>query len=119
MTASEAEVRQALGELKARAAAGRGPGACRRDAALDRFNGINRELIALSRRNSDVHSLALLARPKARGDRGVRGSTPSPGRGAREARVHRNALTLNSGQPDGKKEGAARGVLALYLFLVT
>ena len=43
-------------------------------AALNRFGAINKELIVLSRRNSDVHSLAPVARAQARRHRGRRGS---------------------------------------------
>jgi hypothetical protein len=58
MAASEAEARRALDELKRLApSAGSELGAAA--AALDRFKSINGEIVTLSRRNTNVRSLAL------------------------------------------------------------
>ena len=59
MTASEAAARRQLEQLKSLLPPGAGPHLTAATAALDRFKAINTELIALSRRNSDVRSLAL------------------------------------------------------------
>ena len=60
MTASAAVARKALADLKASADARRlGPQLAAAGAALDRFMAIHTEIITLSRRNSDVRSLAL------------------------------------------------------------
>ena len=59
MAASEAEARHAVHQLKAALPAASAPHLAGATAALDRFSAINKELILLSRRNSDVQSLAL------------------------------------------------------------
>lgn len=57
MAEAETAARHALGSL--RGLAGPGPDLAAAGAALDRFTTINAELVALSRRNSNVRSLAL------------------------------------------------------------
>ena len=57
MTSSKTAARQALDALKGLVQPG--PDLAAAATALDRFDAINTELVALSRRNSDVHSLAL------------------------------------------------------------
>jgi hypothetical protein len=59
MTALETSAQKALDELKGRLGAGAGPQLAAAAAALERFKGVHREIITLSRRNSDVRSLAL------------------------------------------------------------
>jgi hypothetical protein len=57
MAAAETAARRALDSLKGLVRPS--PDLAAAAAALDRFDAINTELVALSRRNSDVHSLAL------------------------------------------------------------
>ena len=57
MAVAETEARRALDSLKDLVPAGRDLGPA--TSALDRFDAINAELVGLSRRNSDVRSLAL------------------------------------------------------------
>ena len=59
MTASAAVARKALEELKAALTPAAAPQLAAAGAALDRFMAIHAEIITLSRRNSDVRSLAL------------------------------------------------------------
>ncbi len=59
MAASEAVARKALEQLKAVVPGAAAPELASAVAALDRFKAINDELIVLSRRNSNVRSLAL------------------------------------------------------------
>jgi hypothetical protein len=59
MTASESAARRALAELKGLLGSEGASHVAAAGAALDRFHAINVELIRLSRRNSDVRSLAL------------------------------------------------------------
>ena len=59
MAASEAVARKALEQLKAVVPGAAAPQLASAVAALDRFKAINDELIVLSRRNSNVRSLAL------------------------------------------------------------
>ena len=59
MAESEAAARTAVQQLKTVLSAAAAPQLADAIAALDRFNGINKELIVLSRRNSEVRSLAL------------------------------------------------------------
>ncbi len=59
MKASEAVARKALDELKAALPPNAGPQLDAAGAALERFMGIHAEIITLSRRNSNVRSLAL------------------------------------------------------------
>jgi hypothetical protein len=59
MAASETAARQALEELKPTVAPAMAPRLAAASAALDRFKAINDEIIALSRRNTHVRSLAL------------------------------------------------------------
>jgi hypothetical protein len=59
MKAAEAEARAALAQLNALTAPAARPGLAAATAALDRFMGINAEIVTLSRRNSNVRSLAL------------------------------------------------------------
>lgn len=59
MAASEADARSAVRQLAAVLPASNSRQLADAIAALDRFAATNKELIALSRRNSDVHSLAL------------------------------------------------------------
>jgi hypothetical protein len=59
MSALLGEARAAVEELKAAAPPGASPHLAKAAAALDRFNAVQKEIIALSRRNSDVQSLAL------------------------------------------------------------
>src|SRR6185295_12545984 len=57
MAAWEGEVRKSLAELKS--TPGTGAAVATATAAFDRFMAANRELVMLSRRNSNVRSLAL------------------------------------------------------------
>jgi hypothetical protein len=59
MAASEAAARKTLDSLKALLPPAAGPRLAAAAAALDRFTTINAELVKLSRRNSNVRSLAL------------------------------------------------------------
>jgi hypothetical protein len=59
MTASAAVARKALADLKAMLTPAAAPQLAAAGAALDRFMAIQIEIITLSRRNSDVRSLAL------------------------------------------------------------
>jgi hypothetical protein len=59
MAASDAAGRKALEALKALLPPAAGPQLAAAAAALDRFKAINAELVTLSRRNSNVRSLAL------------------------------------------------------------
>ena len=59
MAASEAAARKALDSLKVALGPGAAPQLAAAVAALDRFAAINTELVTLSRRNSNVRSLAL------------------------------------------------------------
>jgi len=59
MAVLETTARQALDELKAQRGAAAGPSLANATAALERFTELNREIVGLSRRNSDVRSLAL------------------------------------------------------------
>jgi hypothetical protein len=66
MAASEAAARRGLAQMNSLLPPGAGPHLSGATAALDRFKTINDELIKLSRRNSDVRSLALtLGRKRA------------------------------------------------------
>lgn len=64
MAARQAAARTALGSLSDHALPAAGAPLERARAALDRFDGISRELIALSRANSNVRSLELALRQK-------------------------------------------------------
>jgi hypothetical protein len=59
MAASEAAARKALDSLKGLLPAGAGPSLAKAADELARFTAINAEVVALSRRNSNVRSLAL------------------------------------------------------------
>jgi hypothetical protein len=59
MATLEAAARRDLRTLTALAPPGSGPGLAAAEAALDRFNALNAEIVSLSRRNSNVRSLAL------------------------------------------------------------
>ena len=59
MAASEAAARKAVDTLKGSLLSAAGPQLSAAVAALDRFKAINAELVTLSRRNSNVRSLAL------------------------------------------------------------
>jgi hypothetical protein len=59
MDASARAAGKALDELKTTLGPAAGPQIAAAGAALDRFMTIHREIITLSRRNSDVRSLAL------------------------------------------------------------
>jgi hypothetical protein len=59
MTASAAVARRSIDELKAALAPAAQPHLAAAVSALDRFMSIHTEIIALSRRNSEVRSLAL------------------------------------------------------------
>ena len=59
MAASEAAARKAVDALKGLVPSAAGPQLAAAAAALDRFQAINAELVTLSRRNSNVRSLAL------------------------------------------------------------
>ena len=59
MTASQTNARKALDTLKGMLPSSAGPQLAAAAAALDRFKTINDELVTLSRRNSNVRSLAL------------------------------------------------------------
>jgi hypothetical protein len=59
MTASDAAARRQLEQVKSLLPPGAGAHLTAATVALDRFTAINTELIALSRRNSEVRSLAL------------------------------------------------------------
>ena len=66
MAASEAAARREVEQMKSLLPPGAGPHLTAAVTALDRFKTINAELIKLSRRNSDVRSLALtLGRKRA------------------------------------------------------
>jgi hypothetical protein len=59
MEALEATAQKTLDELKGQLGAGARPQLAAASEALERFRAVNREIIALSRRNSDVRSVAL------------------------------------------------------------
>jgi hypothetical protein len=59
MRASEAVARQSLDDLRTASGPTAGPQVAAATAALERFIARNREIVALSRRNSNVRSLAL------------------------------------------------------------
>jgi hypothetical protein len=59
MAASEAAARKALTTLRGQLPSTAEPQLAAAVAALDRFTAINAELVTLSRRNSNVRSLAL------------------------------------------------------------
>jgi hypothetical protein len=59
MAASDAAARNALAQLKTTTASAGGAELASAGEALDRFKAINDEIVALSRRNSNVRSLAL------------------------------------------------------------
>ena len=59
MTASAVLARKALDELRSTLSSEAAPQLSAAAAALDRFMSIHKEIITLSRRNSDVRSLAL------------------------------------------------------------
>jgi hypothetical protein len=59
MAASEADARKAVDALKSLLPSSAAPQLFAAAAALDRFTAINAELVTLSRRNSNVRSLAL------------------------------------------------------------
>jgi len=59
MIASEGEARKALAQMREVVPASSRAQLNAADAALDRFSAVHREIITLSRRNSDVRSLAL------------------------------------------------------------
>src|SRR5262245_16675116 len=59
MAASEAAARKALDELKGLLGAAAGAPLARAATALDQFMAVNREIVALSRRNTNVRSLEL------------------------------------------------------------
>jgi hypothetical protein len=59
MSAAEAAVRQALDALPPVVSAGSRPQVAKASAAFDRFMRLNTDLIALSRQNTNVRSLAL------------------------------------------------------------
>jgi hypothetical protein len=59
MATSEMTARDALAKLRPLAGPGSGQQIAAANAALDRFMGLNAEIIALSRRNTNVRSLAL------------------------------------------------------------
>jgi hypothetical protein len=59
MSALEAAAEQALADVKGQLGTNAGPQLASAAAALDRFKSVNREIITLSRRNSEVRSLAL------------------------------------------------------------
>jgi hypothetical protein len=66
MAAAETGVRAALSTLGARGAPQSRPQLEQAHAALERFVGINKEIVALSRRNTDVRSLALSLNEKGK-----------------------------------------------------
>jgi hypothetical protein len=59
MAGLEATAQKALDQLRGQAGAGAAPHITAASAALERFKSVNREIITLSRRNSEVRSLAL------------------------------------------------------------
>src|SRR5262249_18409698 len=59
MAASDAEARRALTELRAGLPSGAAPALVSATAALDRLKAVTGEIVALSRRNTNVRSLAL------------------------------------------------------------
>ena len=59
MKASDATARKALGNLKGQLPPAAAPHLATAGAALDRFMTLNAEIVTLSRRNSNVRSLAL------------------------------------------------------------
>jgi hypothetical protein len=59
MTALESTTQKALDELKGRLGTNAGPPLAAAAASLERFKDVNRQIVALSRRNSEVRSLAL------------------------------------------------------------
>jgi hypothetical protein len=59
MTALETTAQKALDELKGRLGTNAGPQLAAAAASLERFKDVNRQIVALSRRNSEVRSLAL------------------------------------------------------------
>ncbi len=66
MAAAEAAARAALAALSPLVAAGGRPTLAGARTELDRFMGINAEIVALSRRNTNVHSLALTLNEKGK-----------------------------------------------------
>jgi predicted RNA methylase len=59
MAALETAAQKAFDDLRAQLGAGSGPPLAAAAAALGRFKDVNREIVTLSRRNSEVRSLAL------------------------------------------------------------
>jgi hypothetical protein len=59
MTALETTAQKALDELRGQLGAGASPQLAAAAASLERFKDVNRQIVALSRRNSEVRSLAL------------------------------------------------------------
>lgn len=59
MTALETTAQKALDELKGRLGTNAGPQLAAAAASLERFKDVNRQIVVLSRRNSEVRSLAL------------------------------------------------------------
>ena len=59
MATEEASARSALGTLRSLTQQASGPRLAAAAAALDRFMGLNAQIIELSRRNTNVRSLAL------------------------------------------------------------
>ena len=59
MAAAEGAARKALGTMKGLLPAAAGPRLADAASALDRFSAVNADVVKLSRRNSNVRSLAL------------------------------------------------------------
>ena len=93
MAASEAAARTAVQQLQTVLPPAAAPQLADAIAALDRFNALHEELIVLSRRNSDVRSLALTLGRKRTVTAECEDQLRGVAAGAREARVHRDALT--------------------------
>ena len=102
MAASATAARNALKELQAALPQDARSQLVAAQDALDRFLAINAEIVSLSRRNSNVRSLALSFGRKQGGRCGMRGPVTGAGAGAREARVLRDPLT-----PVSRTQGAS------------
>ena len=91
MGSSEAAARKALVELRAALPPNTAAQLDAASAALDRFKTIHKEIIVLSRRNSDVRSLALSLGEKRKVTAECERSAGTRG-GARKARVRRDTM---------------------------
>ena len=91
MATSEAGARQALETLQALVPAASRPRLDTAGAALARFMDLNGQIIALSRRNTNVQALALSLNQKGELTKACEDSLRAPG-GSRQAGVHRHSI---------------------------